>query len=255
MFRPAACGQGTKFSVSKNVPSRRASHFADVPSDHHIAIGLAPLQTILQKSKGGWNRAVVAHIVAVLHVDEDSALGRHQACKLTEDLQASGGGENMSEHIPETRDDVKLPLDHVKIFSRHGRGRAALHCDARFDQNQFSDASSLCDPAGSCAVAGSDIQHGAASRRYPGDYNLIDTVQIRSALFRDARENGRDPIVRGNWVQNQRHGLGCQPPKADSRCAATLSATSSRQGGRRSARRSAGPRSFGRSAPRRPASR
>ena len=156
-------GQRTKFPVSKNVPSGRAAHLLDLPSDHDIAIGLTPLQTILQKSKGGWNRAVVAHIVAVLHVDEDSALGRHQACKVTEDLQASDGWKNVSEHIPETCDDVKLPLDHVKIFSRHGRGRAALHCDARFDQNQFSDASSLCDPAGSCAIAGSDIEQGAAS--------------------------------------------------------------------------------------------
>jgi len=61
--------------VSKNVPSGRASHLLDVPSDHHIAIGLAPLQTILQKAKCGWNRAVLAHIVAVLHVYEDPALG------------------------------------------------------------------------------------------------------------------------------------------------------------------------------------
>ncbi len=98
----------TKLTVSKDVPSRGASHFVEIPSDYDISIRLVPAQTIAQKAKGGWNRAVVARIVAVLHVYEDPALGRHQTCKLTENLQAAGWGKDVSQDIPETRDDVKL---------------------------------------------------------------------------------------------------------------------------------------------------
>ena len=65
----AGClGERTKLPVSKYVPSRCALHFPDVPTNHDIAICLVPPQTIVQKAQGGWNGAVVAHVVAVMHV-------------------------------------------------------------------------------------------------------------------------------------------------------------------------------------------
>ncbi len=153
----------TKFPVSKDVASRCTSHFLDIPSDHHVAICLVPPQMILQKAKGGWSRAVVARIIAVMHVYEDPALRRHQTCKLTENLQAAGRGKDVSKDIPETRDDVKLGLDRVKFFGAHGlefcgRVVVALHRHTGLKQNEFRDVPGLCHPAGSRAVARSDIQ-------------------------------------------------------------------------------------------------
>ena len=81
----ASClGKRTKLTVSKDVTSSGAEHFFDIPNNYDIAIGLVPAQTIVQKAKGGWDRAVVARIVAVMHVYEDPALGRHETCKLME---------------------------------------------------------------------------------------------------------------------------------------------------------------------------
>jgi len=191
--------------MSKDMPPRCASHLLDIPRDHHVAICLIPAQTILQKTKDGWNRAEVARIVAMLHVHEDPPLGRHQAHKLMQNLQPGGGRKDVSEDIPETRDDIKLRLDQVKFFGAHChyfRVRAvfALHPHAGLQQKQFRNVSGLCDPAGSRAIASSNIQHGAASCRYSGDHQPIDAVQIRSALFGDPGEHRPDAIVRGDWV-------------------------------------------------------
>ena len=113
------------------MPSRRAPQVFDIPGNHDIAIGLVPPQTIVQKAQGGWNGAVVARVVAVMHVHKDPALGRHQTRKLTENLHAAGGGKDVSEDIPETRDDVKPGLGQVKFFGAHGPdfGVRALHRD------------------------------------------------------------------------------------------------------------------------------
>ena len=119
MFRPAAWARERNSLCVKTCP--RVVHCTlDIPSHHDIAIGLVPPQTIVQKAKSGWNRAVVARIVAMLHVYEDPALGRHQTRKLTENLRAAAGGKDVSEDIPETRDDVKLGVDQMKFFGPHG---------------------------------------------------------------------------------------------------------------------------------------
>jgi hypothetical protein len=132
----AGCsGERTKLSVSEDVPSRTALHSFDVPGDHDISIGLVPPHTILQKAKDGWNRAIVARIVAVVHVYKDPAVGRRQTGKLTEHLYAPGGGKDVSKDIPKTRDDVKLAVDQVKLFGAHGPdfGTRALHPNARLN--------------------------------------------------------------------------------------------------------------------------
>ncbi len=201
----AGLGERTKLPVNKNVPSRCASNVLDIPSNHDIAVCLVPSQTIVQKAQGGWNRAVLPRIVAVMHIYEDSAARRRETRELTENLLAGVGGKDMSEDIPETRDDVKLAFDQMKFFGAHGPAFSvgtvvALHRHTGFHQNEFPDIPGLCDATGSPSVAGSDIKHGAASRRDLGDHQPIDGVQIRFALFGDAREHRTDAIVRGYRV-------------------------------------------------------
>ena len=260
MFRPAALGERTKLPVSKDVPSRCAAHSLDIPSDHDIAIRLVPAQTIAQKPKGGGNRAVVAHVVAVMHVDEDPALGRHQTRKLAENLHAGGGGKDVSEDIPETRDDVKLAFEQVKFFGAHGLELSlsrALHRHAGLHQNELRDVSGLCDPAGSPAVARSDIEHGAAaggiseitSRSMPSRYALrFSAMRANTGPIRSYAATG------SNRVDKTRAGLPAAERGLELRGNSTAPHLRA-MGGRRSARRSAGPRLSARSAPRRPASR
>jgi len=116
--------------------------------------------------------------------------------------QASGGRKDVPQDIPERRNDVELALHQVKFFGAHApeSGVRALHRHTGLHQNEFRNVSGLCDPAGPRAVARSNIKQGAASRRYPGDHQLIDAVQIRSALFGDAREHRPELIVCSNWV-------------------------------------------------------
>jgi hypothetical protein len=199
-------GERSKLLVGKDVPSRCAAHFVNIsldsPGDYDIAIGVFPPQVIAQKAKGGWNRAVVAYIVPMKHVDEDPPVGRHETRKVTENLQAGGCGKDVSEDIPETSDDVKPRFEQMKFFGAHRPelGVLALHRRAGLHQNQFRNVTGLCDATRSSAVTGADIEHGAASRRYARDHKLIDAVQVRSAFFGDPREHRADAVVCGDWV-------------------------------------------------------
>ena len=239
-------GERTKLPVSKDVPSRRAAHVLYIPGDHDIAIGLVPPQTIVQKAQGGWNRAVVAHVIAVMHVHEDPALGRHQTRKLTENLHAAGGGKDMSEDIPETRDDVKLGLGQVKFFGAHGPDCGVrATCIATLGSTRTSSAmsSGLCDPAGSHGRR--PIRHRAwsgfqaVSRRSPADRCCPDTI---CAFRRCARIRVRSDRTRRRgltstdtgWVASHRTRTRGAPQSGAPHLRA--------MGGRRSAHRSAGPR-------------
>ncbi len=84
-----------KLAMSKDVPARGALHLPDIPGNHRIAICLAPLQSIVQKPQSGWKGAVVARIVAMIHIHKDPAVGRHQTRKLTENLRAAGRWEDV----------------------------------------------------------------------------------------------------------------------------------------------------------------
>jgi hypothetical protein len=177
-------------------------HFFEIPSDHDIAIGLVPLQAIAQKAQGGWNRTVVARIVAVMHVHEDPASGRNEAGELTENLPVASRGKDVSEDIPETRDHVKFFLHRVKLLGAYGLevGFPALHPNTGLNQNEFRYVSGLRDLASSDSIARPDIQHGAASRRNLGNHQPIDAVEIPFALFSGAREHRPNLIVRGDRI-------------------------------------------------------
>jgi hypothetical protein len=149
----------TKLPVSKYVPSRCALHFPGVPTNHDIAICLLPPQTIVEEAQGGWNGAVMAYVVTVMDVYEDPAFGRHQTCKLAENLEAASVGKDVSEDIPEARDDIKSRLDQLQFFGAHSAdlGVRTMHPNTWLYQQQFRNVTGLCDPAGSPAVAGSHI--------------------------------------------------------------------------------------------------
>src|SRR5580700_2067777 len=84
-----------KLVMSKDVPARGAFRLPDIPSRHDIAICLTPPQTIVQKAQCGWKGTVVARVVAVMQVDKDPALRRHQTRKLLENLHAAGRGKDV----------------------------------------------------------------------------------------------------------------------------------------------------------------
>jgi len=105
----------------------------------------------------------VAHVVAVIHVDENPALRTHQAGELTEHSDSSARGKNVAEDIPKTGDDVELGLNRVKFFRAHGpdfgvRKDVALHRPAWLQQHQFRDAVDLRDAAGASTVTRPNVE-------------------------------------------------------------------------------------------------
>src|SRR5579863_7834635 len=108
--------QRPDLAVRKDMPLGCASLTPEIPGHHDIAIRLTPEYAVAEEAHRGWQRSIMASVIAVTHVDEELALRRQQTRKLAQNLNSASGGENMSEDIPETSDDVKLSLYQVKIL-------------------------------------------------------------------------------------------------------------------------------------------
>jgi len=93
----------------------------------------------------------------------------------------------------------------VKFLGAHGpdfrvRGDVGLHCAAWLQQHKLRDASSLRDTAGARSIATPDVEHRTAARRDLGKNQLLDTIQIRLSLLRQAREHRGDAIVGSHGI-------------------------------------------------------
>ena len=81
-------GQPGKLRVRENVSGAPDAPAFDVPVDGHIPVGAVRGEPVAQESRGGRRRAIMPRVIAVVHVEEDSALWRRQPRELAERFQA-----------------------------------------------------------------------------------------------------------------------------------------------------------------------
>jgi len=176
-----------------------------IPGGHDIAVLLARQNPVAQKAKSGADRSVMRGIVAMIDVHDHPPLRRGEASKLAHRFHSGGIGKDVPEDIPETDDYVEPAMKGIQLFSAHraeryGRRAAVLHFLAGFEENNLTQVPSLGDLKSAASVACADIEEGLAARRYLGDYDLIDSVQIQHPLLGKAPEHRSDAIISGNGV-------------------------------------------------------
>jgi hypothetical protein len=118
---------------------------------------------------------------------------------LAQRFDPDGGGQNMSEHVPQAANGVEAALPGAKIFGAHGPqcglpGPVAAHGGTWLQQCEILQARSPGNTRCASAVSRSHIQERAASGQDFGYDQFVDCGKICAALFRQARVYGCDPI-------------------------------------------------------------
>ena len=187
------------------MPHRSASLAIDGPVNLNIPVFFAPGKLIAEETQRRWQAAVVAGIIAMVHVDESLAARSQKPRKLAKHLDPAGGREYVTKYVPEAENHIEACLNLVKLFGAHCEEFSvstapAPHPLRRFQKHDFRDAALLGDASCARSIAGAHIEQCAAVWRDRGGYKTLDCIQVLPSLVRERCIDRRNSIVSRDGV-------------------------------------------------------